>query len=116
MFTVPSGVPLGPVISHAVFPYGPPSPGLSPKWTATIARSTTLIAMSGAGSGAISAVIPAEHGCGVVAVQYQLMLPARWNLCHPPMLRPAEVAPRTLVKQASLGAVGLEYPHPVPVG
>src|SRR5712691_12799448 len=98
MFTVPSGTPLGPLISHAAFPYGPPSPGLSPKWTATIARSTMLITMSGVGSGPISAVIAAEQGCGVDAVQYQLMLPARWNLCHPPMLSPAEVAPRMLVK------------------
>ena len=116
MFTIPSGVPVGPLRSQAAFPYGPPSPRLWPKWTATMARSTMLIAMSGAGSGPVSGVTPAEHGCGVVVVQYQLMLPERWNLCHPPTLRPAEVAPRTLVKYASLGAVGLEYPHAVPVG
>src|SRR6266568_82455 len=81
-----------------------------------MARSMMLIAMSGAGSGPVSGIMPAEQGSGVVTVQYQLMLPARWNLCHPPMLSPAEVAPRTLVKYASLGDVGLEYPHPVPVG
>src|SRR6266568_4718006 len=111
MFTAPSGVPLGPLRSHAAFPKGSPSPGVSPKWTATRARSTTLITMSGGGSGPTSETTPAEQ-----EVQYQLMLPERWNLCHPPMLTLAEVAPRTLVKYASLGAVGLEYPHPVPVG
>src|SRR5947208_16990839 len=98
MLTVPSGIPLGPLRSQAAFPYGPPSPGLWPKWTATIARSMMLIAMSGAGSGLVSAVTPSEHGRGVVAVQYQLMLPERWILFHPPMMRPPEVVTMLLVK------------------
>src|SRR6266446_10266226 len=80
MFTVPSGVPLDPLRSHAAFPYGNPTrPGVCPKWTATMARSTMLIAMSGAGSGPVSEAMPAEQ-----AVQYQLTLPAWWNLCQPP--------------------------------
>src|SRR5207247_10196263 len=93
MLTLPSGVPLDPLRSQAACPYGPTSPGDCPKCAATRDRSTMLMTMSGGGSGPDSEVPPTH------AVQYQLVLPAWWNLYQPaPLPLMVKVVPPTLVK------------------